>query len=244
MRQFIKGLARYAGYDIVRHATPEPVAPFDVLTPVVRERLARNPEFTFVQVGANDGVSLDPVRELVLEHRLRGLLVEPVPGLFDRLRSNYEGHAQLKFECCAIGPREGTGTLYRVRPDAPLPEHLQLIASFDKGHVVRKVGRPDAEEFVEAIPVPMLTLPGVLDRHGIPDPTLLVVDVEGFDGEVVRMALDAGIRPAIIQYEWEHLRPPERAACKHLLVAAGYGFVDVGTDTLAVRTARPAGPAA
>lgn len=234
MRKLLKTLAHSVGYDIIRYAPPAPIKPFDLWPLLVRDRLTRTPEFTFVQVGANDGVELDTLRELVVEHQLVGLLIEPIPSLFEQLRANYRGHDQLKFEQCAIGSENGTGTLYRIKPDAPLPKWTSLLASFDKAHLYKKIDLPNPDRFIEAMPVPTRTLLDVLKRHGMSDPTLLVIDVEGFDGEVVRMTLDSGIRPAIIQYEWEHLPRREQSDCKRRLVEAGYHFVDVGTDTVAI----------
>jgi hypothetical protein len=63
---------------------------------------------------------------------------------------------------------------------------------------------------------------------------LLQIDVEGFDAKVVRAALDAGLRPPIIHYEHENLHPAEQVDCKRRLEAAGYRYIDVGRDTLAL----------
>ena len=64
------------------------------------EANGRDPEFFFVQIGANDGRSLggtpgvtdDPIFEYVHTYRWSGLLVEPIPYLFDRLRSGVFVH--------------------------------------------------------------------------------------------------------------------------------------------------------
>ena len=101
-----RGLRRF-GYDVVRY-TEMPQQPFDVLKLVVDSRIAAGQSVRFVQIGANDGVTGDPLRELVLKHQLSGIFVEPLPDLFARLQANYAGHPGAIFEQCAMGNRTGT----------------------------------------------------------------------------------------------------------------------------------------
>lgn len=235
VKQWLKsGLNRF-GWDIIRYVEM-PQRPFHVLPYVVAEQLQKDANFFFLQIGANDGVSADPLHESVLQYALPGLLVEPLPDLFERLRANYANQPSVAFECCAIGRSDGEATIYRVRADARLPPWLQLIASFNRDHLLA-VGSevPDLERYVESVEVPCLTLPTLLSKHGIQNLTLLQVDTEGFDCEIVRMALEAGLRPPIINYESCHVSRKDRADCKEQLMAAGYGFIDIGGDTLAVR---------
>jgi FkbM family methyltransferase len=238
VKQQLKSVLRKAGYDLTRHVEM-PVRPFNVLPYVVAEQLERDPEFFFLEIGANDGVVADPIHELVRRHGLAGLLVEPLPDLFEQLKANYAGHPKVAFERCAIGREDGQATLYRVRPDAPLPRWAHSIASFDRAHLIHhltgtKKGASSVESYVEETKVPCLKLSTLLRKHGIEHLTLLQVDTEGFDCEVVRMALEAGLRPAIINYEFIHAGRRAQSECKQLLIDAGYRFVDIGRDTLAV----------
>lgn len=42
--------------------------------------------FFFLQIGANDGRRADPLRKLVMRHKLTGLAVEPLPDIFMELK--------------------------------------------------------------------------------------------------------------------------------------------------------------
>ena len=64
-----------------------------------------------MQIGANDGVLDDPLRELITTHHLRGLLIEPLPDLFATLAENYKGETQLSFEQVAIARRRAPADL-------------------------------------------------------------------------------------------------------------------------------------
>lgn len=75
---------------------------FDVLSLVVEKYLAKQKPFFFVQIGTNDGIQDDPVRKLILTHKLPGLFVEPTPDIFSLLCRNYADLPQLQFANVAI----------------------------------------------------------------------------------------------------------------------------------------------
>jgi hypothetical protein len=58
--------------------------------------------FFFIQIGAYDGRKGDPIYELVRVNRCSGILVEPQPDIFERLKQNYAGFSGLAFEQAAI----------------------------------------------------------------------------------------------------------------------------------------------
>jgi FkbM family methyltransferase len=230
MLSAVKRALHRAGFDLIRYAPPFD-RPFEVLPLVVRERLALDSDFFFIQIGANDGVHADPLRDLIMKHDLRGVLVEPVPEAFAALVNNYHACHRLRFENVAIGAREGTLPFYRVRPGTEGPRFWFDIASFDRT-VLTRHGIP--EEHIETLPVPTITLPSLLAKHGVTRLDLLQIDAEGHDGIILREALAAGLTPRIINYESIHLPPVERYAVKQLLAEHGYRFIDVERDTLAI----------
>jgi FkbM family methyltransferase len=239
MKSWIKWAARKVGYDLVQYVEV-PDRPINVLKLAVDSRIAANQSVRFIQIGANDGVRNDPIRELVVRHKLSGLFVEPLPDLFARLQANYAGHDRLLFEQCAVGDSDGEATLYRVQPSPGLPEWLQGIASFSKEHLSsRKFGVAGLERHVVPVQVPVLSVGSLLKKHGINGCDLLQVDTEGFDCRIVQAALRSGLRPAIINYEYIHTSPVERSNCKRLLAECGYEFLDVGRDTVAILVTAP-----
>ena len=44
----------------------------------------------FIQVGANDGSLNDPIRQFILKNYLKGVMIEPQPKIFEKLKINYE----------------------------------------------------------------------------------------------------------------------------------------------------------
>jgi FkbM family methyltransferase len=231
VKSIVKSFLQKTGYDLVRFS-PELNRPFPVLPMLVSEKLKRGEPFYFVQVGANDGVLDDPLRELIYQHHFPGLLIEPLPDLFERLKTNYAGEHQLVYENVAILDREGPVEIHRIRSDADVPGHWHGIASFHRKNLLAQGVPP---QFIEAQSVHGVPLHVLLARHGIDRISLLQIDTEGYDYEVIRAAIESSIYPDMINYEHCWLEPHTRLACKKLLDQNGYQFIEVGKDTLAVR---------
>jgi len=228
----IRAKIRGRGFDVVRYK-PRFEHPIDLLGLLVRDELTRDPDFVFVQVGANDG-ELDPLRPLVLRHQLRGLLIEPLPDAFARLQQTYADQPGLMFENCAIAEHDGEQVMYRIRADAPVPIHMHLMAGFNREHLSAATDVPGIDGYIERIIVPAHRLASVIHRHGFTRISLLMVDTEGYDAQVVEAALADGLRPANIMYEHCHLSHMTQLACTQHLKRCGYRFVENGMDTYAV----------
>ncbi len=207
--------------------------------------LARGERPTVVQVGANDGLTDDPLHELIVGRSLRGLLIEPQPAAFGRLRENYAGHDNLVLLNVAIGPRDGVARMYGMAAhkvaELPVGERVRAdqIASLDPEHLMKMLAplssRP--QECIESFEVPMLTFASALERAGLDRVDVLLIDVEGADAMVLGAVLDAGHRPRILGFEHSHLPRRQRRAAWGRLRALGYSLTTAGADTLAVLAA-------
>lgn len=204
---------------------------------VIARRAGR--PLTFVQIGSNDGVVHDPIHQVVRACSWSGVLVEPLPPMYERLVANYDGVPNLAFENAAIGTVDGTSTLYSVDPRPGDPYWIDQIATFDRatleGHADRIVGV--AERIVE-LPVASLTLPSLIARHGLTSVDLLHVDVEGYDYEVLKQIdFSSSWAPRFIIYEREHFDRETDDAARRLLRGAGYRCIDIWPDQFAYRAA-------
>jgi len=105
----------------------------------------------FVQIGAHDGKTDDELHDFICRHRWKGVLVEPVAYLFNRLISNYNGLPGLAFENKALAESDGRRTFYRLRQsdDATLPSWYDQLGSFDKEVILgHKKYIPDIEKYI------------------------------------------------------------------------------------------------
>jgi hypothetical protein len=73
-------------------------APIDVLDLLFTKGSAERPDFFFVQIGANNGLTDDSLRQFVTKYHWHGVLAEPPPQVFQQLLKNYEleKHSLLK----------------------------------------------------------------------------------------------------------------------------------------------------
>ncbi len=192
-----------------------------------------NSEPTLVQIGACDGVSGDPIYNFVRQGRMRAVLVEPIGERFRKLNQAYQGVPNLTTIQAAIGKKDGSATLYKVREDGKALDAFwsQQLASFQKSHLL-KHGVP--EEEIESVEVPCLTLGSLLAKCNLTGIDCLQVDTEGADAEVVKMALELPVMPECINFENAHLTAPAATELFATLKAHGYVWIHAGSNTLAV----------
>lgn len=197
---------------------------------------ARRTEVGFVQVGAFDGKTNDPLHDLIREHGWRGVLVEPQPDAFAQLQTTYEGVDGVVLLNVAVAPEAGTMTLWRISDvDQDDEDWVGQIASFDRDHVVGHVRPwPNLVKRIVGDSVPALTLAEVF-AHAPRAVDVLQVDAEGFDAKVVNMLDFEEHAPTVIRFEHLHLGQGEHDQTVQRLVKEGYRVAINADDTIAMR---------
>jgi FkbM family methyltransferase len=204
---------------------------------LLRAFARRYPEAFFVEIGANDGEQHDHLRPHILSSAWSGIMVEPVPYVFERLRGNYRHLDRVALENVAIGARDGVLPFYHLREPAPdererLPDWYDGVGSFSRetvtGHA-RDI--PDVERRVVRAEVPVLTFESLCRRHDVKRVDLLVIDTEGYDHEILKSIELERRHPRLAVYEHYHLPAAEREACRELMRDAGYETMEEGFDT-------------
>ena len=197
-----------------------------------------HPRAEFVEIGANDGLQHDHLRPLILEHDWSGVMVEPVPYIFERLRRNYTDVAGVAFENAAISVEDGVQPFYHL-VDATeaerrnLPDWYDGIGSFSREAVVgHGKHMPDVEERIVCRQVPTLTFESLCEKHRLGRVDLLVVDTEGYDWEILRHIDFAARQPELVIYEHFHLRLEDRRAALDYFDRLGYDTMEEGFDTV------------
>ncbi len=202
----------------------------------VLDRLqARGEQLSFLQVGAGDGRTLDPIFEYVKRNNWHGLLLEPVSSLFEQLVSNYAG-LPVEFENVAIASRAETKPFFRVADVAGLPAWTRLLGSFSEEHVRAQAALvPEIADNIVAEQVQCETIDEVTRAHGIDAIDLLVIDTEGFDFEIIKLVDASRMDPDVIIFEHVHLSVSDQGAAIRFLRSRGYSILRGLGDTAAVR---------
>jgi FkbM family methyltransferase len=192
----------------------------------------------FVKVGANDGVSGDLVSDILLANEeWRGLLIEPVPYVFDRLRANFHDARRFSLEQVAIGASAGQAVFYYVDAEAMasipgLPDWYDQLGSFDKHHITKHLDGALTPFIVESM-VEVRPMTDLLKKSGIREVHLLHIDTEGYDYEILKTVDLTQEAPWAILVEHRHLPGSQKAEMLALLRDHGYFVDDCGTDYFA-----------
>jgi FkbM family methyltransferase len=226
MRKVLNKILKKHGYRI------EKVSRF---TFILEDAIKAKRNFKFVQVGANDGVRFDSLYFFVTQNRCPGLVIEPLPDMFERLRMNYADYPEIIPVNVAVHPTQSSATIYRVDPKkvGNLPDFVAGIASFLPDHHLKSNVPKEAilQETVQCAP-----LMSVLKKYNALDADLLQIDTEGFDAEVIKMIDFSILKPQLIKYEHQNLNATDRQSTRSLLERQGYKIVEEGADTIAIQS--------
>lgn len=224
----------FARYNDARAELAERYAIVPALMPdyFYRAVSAEGPVF-FLQVGAMDGASYDPICQYVKEFGWQGILVEPLPDMMAATQRFYAEQQGLAFENVAITEREETRTLFRIPPErasaAGLPHWVLGMSSLVAGKLDLY------QEHVVEEPVRCLPLASVIAAHHPPRIDVLQIDTEGYDFTIFKQFDLAKYRPALINLEYVNLNAEEKAALHGLLTEHGYYYFRHDLDLFAYR---------
>ena len=177
------------------------------------------------------------LRHSARDARWQGLLIEPVPYLFQRLQSAFSDANRFSLERVAVGSSTGTASFFYVdeaaRAQIPhLPFWYDQLGSFYRQHIVKHLDGA-LEPYIIEEQMPVRPLSTILNQygHGI---HLLHIDTEGHDYEVLRTLDFRRHRPHAVLIEHKHLSVADKDATRELLEQHNYRVRDCGADYFAV----------
>ena len=188
-----------------------------------------------VQIGANDGITNDPIRPLLAGGHGRAVLVEPLPEPYACLAERWAASERVTTLHAAVAARDGEQDFYVVEcPDPADALRFSRLASFDRSVVEKNLPTIGRRGRIRRRPVRTVSPATVLAEGGLDGADLLQVDTEGFDAQVVGFFLDAGHRPRLIHFEHQHLSRAADQALRERLAGLGYRLARHGRDTAAL----------
>jgi FkbM family methyltransferase len=196
-------------------------------------RAAKGPVY-FINIGANDGISGDQMREFILRYKWRGVLVEPVDFVFERLQKAYRRVPQVICEHAAIAEQDGEMPFWFIRQNNVLPPGYDQVGSFNRAQVAQQIGwLPGLEPYIDCKYVRCLTLSTLLSKHAMDRVDIIQIDTEGYDFEVIKQIDFAKFRPKVIVYEHTQLSSSDADDCAKRLLNEGYDLDIVRGNTVA-----------
>lgn len=242
LRQQIKGGLAALGYQLqgIKYCPRQLLEPgllrkleFDDV--VCRRMFQVGREFAFIQVGAFDGVSADPLRKYIQTCGWRGILMEPQPGPAAQLKELYGSNDRLIILQAALDGKRGVRTLFTLDSDS-VPAWAHGMASFQRDNIVsHSYLIPGLEAMIKEITINCITFADVMEKLPSNRLDLLQIDAEGADGYILSLFPFDRLMPAIIHWESKNLTKLQQEETLDLLIRRGYRFARSGEeDMLAV----------
>ncbi|QXT34169.1 hypothetical protein KV697_09925 [Sphingomonas sanguinis] len=197
------------------------------------------------QIGAADGMLVDPLRPVMINYDPPAVLLEPNPYMFAALERGYRKNRNAMLLPFAYGIEGGELVLNAINPgkvtELGLPRWVIGLSSIydDKnaigGKTVDEATKLQIQSCIEKIAVPVVTYQDVLAKTGGRAADILVVDAEGMDKAIILDILARGALPMVIHFEIQCLEAEEQHA---LLTAleSDYVILRFGNDMTAYRS--------
>lgn len=174
----------------------------------------------FVELGANDGISQSNTKHLEMFHGWRGVLIEPYPGNFEKLRktrsssSHFENAACVSFEF----PKDEMELTYSNLMTTPMEGSSDVVDR--KLHAESGWKWLRGRETVKTFLAKARTLTSILmEAKAPPVIELLSLDVEGGEIEVLK-----GVDHAKYRFKWILVESRDEKRISEYLEAQGYSF--------------------
>ena len=206
-------------------------------------RLASEPRLqhpiSFVQVGANDGISCDPIREFVVRYHWKGIAVEPVPAAYSILKRSYARYPSVTPLNCAVSYSADRTLMLSCVAESALtryPPHASMISAADPLHLRRLLPSITPDDILQ-IAVDCMTVEEILDENDLQGVDLLQMDVEGHEPNILLNLDFSRVNAKYILFEHCHLSAEDYRKIEGRLRDVGYELEMFTSDTLGVRRA-------
>ena len=179
-------------------------------------------DIRFIQVGAFDGITCDPLRKYLIRYDWEGVMLEPQPTPFAKLKAIYADRKKISLINAVISKENGKADLFIVESDS-MPEWAKGMASLDQSNILKHENLlPGLSSTIRKAEVEAISFDTILKDHNFESIDLLQIDTEGFDAEVLKLFPFDKIKPRIIHFESKHIPRPEQERTLTFLTGMGY----------------------
>ena len=209
------------------------------------DMLAMKNKLNIIQIGANDGKTLDPIYKKNLVHGKKILLIEPQKFYNEILLNNYSNFkGELNIENVAIGDGSEDLEFYILKEEYwdeyknKFGREANCVFSFNKKLLANLIAPrlginlSEMDNYITSLDVDIVTLKSLIKKYNFNEIDLLQIDAEGYDFKIINSLGD--IKPKLINFESFRLSIEEWNSFKSFCAVNGYGFIQGIMDTLAI----------
>ena len=198
--------------------------------------LGKNKENVFIlNIGAMDGVMFDELIGYTNMYNFKGLYVEPIPYLFEKLKNNIPNESNF-FENSAISDYNGEIEMMTI--DRSVIDEGLVHSCFygmsavypPKNGLGSEFDRPTVEKYGQKVNVKCITFDKLLRKHKIDNFDIIKVDAEGHDYIIFKQIDFDEFRPKVIRLEWINLTNEEQESIKKKFEENNYKYEINGQD--------------
>jgi len=246
MKNIIKKIIAFTGYTVTKVKAHNPQEEKQITRENFFDLYFSNVDtdnFFFIQVGANDGKTNDPIYPYVIKYKLSGIAVEPQPDVFELLQETYKNNNNVVCMNAAISKITGTKPFYLVKESFKTNENFKRvtgIASFNKKVLRRTLKNKipkysNVDDYIQESLLNSFSLDDLIKNHDIKKIDMIQIDCEGYDYEIIKTINFDKFLPSIINFESNYLSDKDRKECEGMLESQGYRWFRYGGDTCAYK---------
>jgi FkbM family methyltransferase len=173
-----------------------------ILKNIIKENFLNFDKLKLLQIGANDGISADPIYDLIMnDKRINAYLVEPQKESFELLSKNYSSILEdnrILLLNYAITNKNEKIKIYINNCFNGTDGHSSLIIrnKLIIDNILYADFNENSYELVNGI-----TFEKLKDITNVYYYDIIVIDTEGYDIEIIKMMFDNNIFPKILYFE-------------------------------------------
>ncbi len=199
---------------------------------ILEKNFPKQSSFSFLQVGANDGVSFDFLYSFAIQRNISGIAIEPIEEYYLELCKNYSKYPEVICVNKAVHKTNSDAILYKIVANKIInyPDWVKGIASFDKAHLTKF--EFIAAEDIQEDKVEASHLMAIIKETSLKKFDYFQIDTEGYDLEVLKMFSFSLGKPRMIKAEYVNLNTTAKKQIITLLKKQGYYTFFEGLDVI------------
>ena len=188
-----------------------------------------------IQIGSNDGVVDDYIKQIIEKFNLEGILVEPAPEPFKKLKENYKSLNNVTLINKALDKENSEKNFYLVdeKFEKNYHENISVLSSFNKDHLI-KWGVKSSH--IKLINIECINWSKLFESFNFQDVQIICIDAEGYDHILVQDLLNTTKARPVIVFEWVNIPNNELKKTFTILKENEYKFLKFQKDLICYKS--------